>query len=571
MSTTIAIQADTDTIPVVAYASKSSKDEHDAIPSQIASIREAVDRERDGERIWIADPFQEEKRSGWTGDRGPELEAALVAAEDAASTHGSAELWVWKSERLARGSGKKAEARSLLEVFTRCKRAGVTLRSVRDDEYVKDEALIGMASKMANKYSEDLSGAVKDGKARQRERGEVHGGVVCDGYLLLKDDEIKTYALDPERQETTARLFELGLTGMAPAPAARALNAEGHRTREGKPWERRNVEDKWTNAFFAGAVVYFRGTDREEVHWIDGHHPAYISREDFDRLAAMRKGRDRARGSDRSPGRPNERHLLAGLARCQRCEGKMRPITSSYKRKDGTKGRTYLCENVKAGTGLCDAPSVNAELIDAELVGHLSGLFLDADHFLTQLTTTRTREREGIEADRARAADRLAELERRQVKLRERMAAKLAEGADVDVLEDTLSQQRAEARQVEARVAELDGLLDAPADSPADAVLDFWNDLRGNVQGVLSRNRIPEVRAGLAETFAAFHIDTTPEGIGIYPELQEGIPAVVHLEATRSEGEPRCLARLVTFDNSGEADPFPTFIDPAEKVGDSHE
>ncbi len=553
-------------IPVVAYASKSSKDDHDSIPTQL----EEIARKIDGERFTVAGPFQEEKRSGWKGDRGPELEAALVAAEHAAERHGTAELWVWKSERLARGSGKKDEARSLLEVYTRCKRAGVTLRSVLDDAYVQDEAMIGMASKMANKYSEDLSEAVKAGKRRQRERGEIHGGVTCDGYVLVKDaDDNSVYALDPEREETTTRLFELGLSGMAPAPAARVLNGEGRRTREGKPWERRNVEDKWTNAFYAGAVVYFRGTEREEVHWLDGHHPTYLSREDFDRLASMRKGRDRARGSDRTPGRPNERHLLAGLARCQRCAGKMRPITSSYRRKDGTKARSYLCENVKAGTGLCDAPSVNAELIDAEMIAHLSGLFLDAEQFLSQLDATRARERGGIEADRTREADRLAELERRQVKIRERMAAKIGEGADVDVLEDTLAQQRTEARQVEARIAELDGLLDAPTDSPADAVLDFWNDLRGNVQGVLSRNRIPEVRAGLAETFESFHIDTTVAGIGIYPELRSGIPAVVHLEATRVDDEPRCLARLVTFDNGGDAEPFPTLIDPAAKVGNT--
>lgn len=567
---TVARPGDADRIPVVHYASKSSKDDHDSIPTQLEEIAVAVERQHDGERFVVAPPFKEASRSGWKGDRGPELEAALLAAEQAASEHGTAELWVWKSDRLGRGSGKKGEARSLLEVFTRCKRAGVTLRSVLDDAYVQDEMTVGMASKMAEKYSADLSAAVKAGKRRQRARLAIHGGPVCDGYVRLTEDDPdrpgrprSRYTFDPEREETMRRLFELGLSGMAPAPAARALNGEGHRTREGRPWERRNVEDKWQNAFFAGGIVYYRGTPDEEIVWHDDHHPAYITRREFEEMAEARKGRDRAQKADRRhSGRKNERHLLAGLAKCQRCGGTMRPVTSTYKRVDGTRGRTYMCEHVKASTGLCDAPSVNGELIDAEMIAHLSGLFLDAESFLAQIDSTRARERDGIEADRERAAARLAELDRRQVKIRERMAAKLAEGADVDVLEETLEQQRVEARQVEARIAELDGLLNVAADSPADAVLDFWNDLRSNVQGVLERNRIPEVREGLAETFAAFHIDTTEHGIGIYPELHPDVPAVVHLEATRLEDEPRCLARLVTFDNGGDAEPFPTFIDP---------
>ena len=77
-------------------------------------------------------------------------------AKAAAAEHGEAELWVFHSSRLARGSGRKNEARALGEVFYDLNRHGVTLRSVQDDPYVTDEAFVGMASKMANKYSEDL-------------------------------------------------------------------------------------------------------------------------------------------------------------------------------------------------------------------------------------------------------------------------------------------------------------------------------------------------------------------------------------------------------------------------------
>jgi hypothetical protein len=46
----------------------------------------------------------------------------------------------------------------------------------------------------------------------------------------------------------------------------------------------------------------------------------------------------------------------------------MNPVTSTYKRKDGTRARSYMCKHVKAGTGLCDATSVRAEPVDAVFI-----------------------------------------------------------------------------------------------------------------------------------------------------------------------------------------------------------
>ena len=83
------------------------------------------------------------------------------------------------SDRLARGSGRKT--RSLLEVFTEMRRAGVTLRSVEDDAYITDGDLIGIASRMATKYAEDLSAHVTRGlDGRKR-----HGLPVGQGAVRL--------------------------------------------------------------------------------------------------------------------------------------------------------------------------------------------------------------------------------------------------------------------------------------------------------------------------------------------------------------------------------------------------
>ena len=103
-------------------------------------------------------------------------------AKRAAAEHGCAELWVFKSERLARGSGRKDEARSVLEVYVEMRRHGVDLRSVEDDAYFTNPMLVGVADAMAHKYAADLSAHVRRGLAERKAAGKPVGPVPS-GYV----------------------------------------------------------------------------------------------------------------------------------------------------------------------------------------------------------------------------------------------------------------------------------------------------------------------------------------------------------------------------------------------------
>ncbi|HEY6776087.1 MAG TPA: hypothetical protein VI122_06215 [Thermoleophilaceae bacterium] len=177
------MNVDEPTPPVIGYAAKSDRDEHDSIGTQIAKIKADVHREK---RDLTAPIYHEDARSSCRGDRGPELEAAMGHAIALANEHGSALLWVRHSSRLARGSGRKGEARSILEVLTYLLRHRVTVRSVEDNEFTTNEMLWGFAAKQANKYAADLSVWVREGKEQQWERGEWLGGPIPDGYLGVK-------------------------------------------------------------------------------------------------------------------------------------------------------------------------------------------------------------------------------------------------------------------------------------------------------------------------------------------------------------------------------------------------
>jgi DNA invertase Pin-like site-specific DNA recombinase len=508
-------------IPYVVYASKSTQDDHESIQTQLATVAGAVGPDR----FEFAGPFSEEKRSGFNHDRGPKLEAALMAAESAADQHGAAELWVWKSDRLARGSGKKDEARSLLEVFTRLKRKGVALRSVLDDAYVQDEVTIGMASKMANKYSEDLSAATRAGKQRQYDRGQRPGGPVPDGLRLKierdDDDRVisRTYVPDHDgRGPVIERLFELSEEGHGDAKVAQKLNGEALRKKSGKPWDRRSVQAAVENQGYAARIV--RTHDREVIEATN--MVPLIDPDRYDRIIGARVLRDRARGDRRRRGGSQAtKYVLGRLAICDRCGARLYARTETYKRKkDGQKRRYYRCANVVNQTGTCDQPRLDAELIDEAVVDYLDRLFVDFDAWRTETERARDSARDTVLAALKAAEVEVARLDKLVGKVQADYLKRLDAGEDnaaqfaVDAKARVEDERAAKQSEVEARRSAL-AEIEAPTD---DTMLDVWNDLKRAVregdEGTAALNE------RLRAEFAEFRLDCDDEQtVGILPVL----------------------------------------------------
>jgi hypothetical protein len=102
----------------------------------------------------------------------------------------------------------------------------------------------------------------------------------------------------------------------------------------------------------SGGDGNYRGTQDEQV--VDGEHRPLVAPEDFDRLRRLRHDRDLSGGKHTTGGRPAQNHALAKLAVCGKCYERMYAVTSRYRRKDGSRRRTYACHNYHFGTGECD-------------------------------------------------------------------------------------------------------------------------------------------------------------------------------------------------------------------------
>jgi DNA invertase Pin-like site-specific DNA recombinase len=507
-------------VQVVIYGCLSDRAEDEqSIPSQVAKVRERLAQVYpDGYEI--VGVFTDDGVSGSKRNRGPGLQAAIDAATHAADEPGRAELWANTSARFARGKGKKETARSLLQLYSDMERAGVALRSVHDDDMLREE-LVGIASRMAAKYSEDLSESVKRAKRRQAVRGEHLGGPLPDGYVRADEGET---VIDRDREPVVREVLGMGLDGVPDAQIARSLNVKGIPTRQGNPWTRRAVQDLLTRPFYAGLIEY-------EGEFFEGRHEAYIEPADWQRMVAARGERDHGKGKH-TGGRPARLHALQGLAICGSCGRRMNSYTSSHERVDETRRRAYRCPSYTESNGSCPGAYVaEAGAVDAALLADLDRLLPDFEKWIAQVTKRRAGERERLMEIRDRCqADHDAQAVK-TAKVEAKWSEYLVEDeAKADLVLPMVERERQALADSEKRLrAAQDALDTTPVETPTDAFLDFANALQGALTGIDTSGSMAQVNTELARVFEAFVIWVDEGVVRINPMLRTSVAeALVH-------------------------------------------
>ena len=550
-----------DAIPAVIYAVRSAAEREGeratSTESQIAAVRERLGREP------VA-VFSETGASGSKGNRGPKLQAAIDAALEAAAEHGSAELWAFISSRFGRGSGKSGEARAVGGLYYELRAKGVALRTVEDDEFVTNEMLIGFASKQASKYTDDLSANASRGLRQAAERGEWMGrGLRLDGYAPVWSErdsrgrDKKTWIKDPDRKHIWDLVWDMARAGKSLQAIQLECSTRGFLTapvrKDHRPrlFDVNRLSQSLDNAAYAGLVVYndeILMTSGDVPEYVRGNWPRYVEPEEFFRIREERRAR--AHTTKRRPGRPAVGYLLAELATCHECGRPMRVESARKERKDGTRSRSYICQNHrgphKDSAEWCPAKPFNAVEVDRMVIDGIDSLLADADSLRGQLLAGRAADhaRLGKVVEQARAdaveAQRVAE------RAEARYAATLATDEDqAEVLLAVAALKRREARQATSRAdAALDALsaaIDEPEGEQADAVLDrVWQALSGRVQD--ADGDIRKLNAALREWFAEFSIyrvDPERGALWVSPVLSDEAVARVLRDPARFPNYPQ--------------------------------
>jgi site-specific DNA recombinase len=507
---------------VIIFGAKSTPDEGGSIPTQLDDCRAAAERE--GREV--VGTYSDENKSAYKGSRGPELKAAFAHAERLRAEGREVEIWVQHSDRLARGDGVRGA--HLVEYVIRARKTGVQLRSIQDDHTFGDLVHAVLMGERNTEDSDRKSKAVRSGMDRAAAAGWRLGGDAPYGYRDASgfDDRghpRRTLTLGP--QAHVVRLMaELSLTKGDPT-VARELNDRGHRTQDGRPFNRRAVQDILTNQVYAGRTVIRRGRPDEAVY--PGKHPALIDPDTFDRLQQIRAARDKAPGSNRRPtGRPPSNHALARLAFCGQCGQRMYAITSPYKRKDGTRRRTYKCGNAQFATGMCTAAPIDAEPVDRAVISNLDRYLGDYDAWRTQIETAQHAERASLSRGVEAARKDLTDLQTRVEKIEadyERQVAR-DEHQNAEAILPILTRRRGDVELAQRRAqAAADALDSVPTEPSADALLDFYNRLSAAVRGRMDGARtLEQVNAALRDLFGRFVLRNTPAGVAVLPILAAG-------------------------------------------------
>ncbi len=186
----------------------------------------------------------------------------------------------------------------------------------------------------------------------------------------------------------------------------------------------------------------------------------------------------------------------------------MRPKTSSYRRKDGSRRRSYVCRHVHDGTGLCDMPAVDAEAIDTGVINQLDSYLGDFERWREQILSGYDNERERLRREVAKAERDVGEQEKICAK-RCRLPDVAEDGGEMQVALRLIREAEEELGRRQNRLRAAQGALGAvPTEAPADAMLDFYNELRDAVRGRLAgANTMARINEALRDIFSCFTIE----------------------------------------------------------------
>jgi DNA invertase Pin-like site-specific DNA recombinase len=357
-------------------------------PRQDKSVqqqREEIERRAaaDGVVIPAANWFVDEGISGRTAKKRAAYQSLLRAAEaqrDArlgrakVRVQGIDRLYVWAFSRVARN------------MFD-CLRALATLDEADIDVISLTEPDAGdksfrklirpILAWLAERYSEELSRNVVRGMRSQAERGFWQNGHAPYGYALQRVEGGSRLVVTDETRaafETVQRIFAEYLEGKdGQKRLAEKLTREGieppsrevERERFAGNWRTMHLQRILTNRTYCGHLL-----QNGEVLARDSH-PAAVSDEDFERVAALRKLKDRNKaegGNGNHAIHMSERGVLTPWLRCGSCGGRIAITGGGH---TGSIRHYYVCSSRQENKANCAGLTVRVDKLDGAVLAYI--------------------------------------------------------------------------------------------------------------------------------------------------------------------------------------------------------
>lgn len=226
------------------------------------------------------------------------------------------------------------------------------------------------------------------------------------------------------------------------------------------------------------------------------------------------------KGGRKSP----EEYVLRGIARCARCAAPL------YTRRLAA-GRHYMCANSRQGTGLCDAPAIPADVLEAKTLDHLADFRLDIDQWLAGRVAEVQQEHAAVERVAATLRGEVAVIARRVDAAHRQHEGALDAGDDALATVALRAVARFEGQHGEAlvRVAEAEArVAEWTAEPDVNAALDYYNGIVDLIEGRVAKAQgAAELNIALRDLLASVMVDTCApdDDLGIGTVLTPERPA----------------------------------------------
>ena len=349
-----------DLTPAALYARVSS-DRQDVDLSVAAQLRALRDyAEKNG--YVVAREYIDEAESGRIADR-PQFRRML----DEASLSDSPfqEILVWKFSRFTRKREHAVAFKSML------RKRGIRVTSITEhaDDSPTGKLMEAIIESVDEFYSENLAQEVLRGMREAASRGFWISTYSPYGYrkVPVQDGAKKRpkLELDPPADGVVRRIFQMALLGTSTLDITKTLNSEGIASPQGSRWTKTTIHRILTNETYTGTLVWgTRAKDNVPPVRVDNAFPAIISRDEFERVAAILGSKAPAKIHPRRAASP---YLLSGIVRCETC-GK---ALTAHEAKSG-QFTYYVCHSLlKQGQGACDTPRLNAKRFERMIIENI--------------------------------------------------------------------------------------------------------------------------------------------------------------------------------------------------------
>ena len=402
-----------------------SSDKQDVELSVAAQLRALRDYAESNGYV-VAREYIDEAESGRIADR-PQFTKML---DDAGRPDAPfKEILVWKFSRFTRKREHAVAFKSML------RRRGIRVTSITEhaDDTPTGRLMEAIIESVDEFYSENLAQEVIRGMRESALRGFWVSTTPPYGYrkVSVQDGNRKRPRLEPDAATfpVARRIFSMALRGNSVLDIAKALNAEGIPSPNGKRWLKTGIHRVLNNEAYTGTLIWgTNAKDNAPPVRVEDAFPAVVTKDEFRQVGLILQSKA---PSQIHPRRVASPHLLSGIVKCRRCGSAL-----SAQEAKGGRFTYYVCQSLtKRGRGACNTPRLNSKWFEKLIIDQLKENILTESN-IRELVKLIDEETDAVNQEQR---ERLGVIEEELTDVRRRMDRlfNLIETSDLDIADAT--------------------------------------------------------------------------------------------------------------------------------------